>query len=338
MRLVAIALVLVLLSGCTLGGPQGAPEERAKRAWDDFAASMLGTGGSMSKLEGTLSSGTYGASLLFEIARDGARHAKLSVSGLGFEYYCKGDEAVKVDGDKALAMRAGECPLKGFGELSLTTLLNATRVANATAHGDEVTATIVSNNSTQAAQGGITIVVDRKDHVIHVEMTSPGGNVNANASYDRRGTWSLPQTTGRLPANVAGRDDFTRDGANGTFEWSADSAGGNYTLDDFEVRVRDPTANQTLATFPLARNGTKDGFAYAFEDRDGDGRLSKDDRFTLAKTGWTTRRQYEVQVWDTWADAPVARRVPGFEGALLLVGASVAFALLWLRSRKKKDG
>jgi len=324
-RLVALAFGALLLVGC-LGLPSGTPEERARRALDGFAQDLGPAGGALSKLSGNATSNGYTVGFTLEVGRDGARHFNMSVAGFALDFYCRGEDVVRVVDGKPLAQRPGACPLDASRFGSPLLLLPQLNVTSARTEGSDVVAVY---NGTNLSVGGMSATVDRHDRITSLRLESPGGNVTAEASYGPRAAFRMPSPVGRLAAAAGNSTDLF----DGNFSWRADLVSDAPSLAEVEVRVFNATTHERLAAFrasmPQQQAG---GFNFTFDDRDHDGTLSDRDRFWIERPGWTRRGQYDVQVWDAWAEAPIVRRLlPGPEVGLLL--ATGALAALLARRR-----
>ncbi|MEA3201219.1 MAG: hypothetical protein QOE90_2647 [Thermoplasmata archaeon] len=324
MRPPALALAFVLLAGCITG----TPEERARRALDDFPAEIGPTGGTLAHLNGTVSSNGYSVPFTYDVARDGTRHFNLTYGPIAFDIYCKGDQVVRIVGGVPTLQRPGPCPLDGSRFGAPLAALNQTNVTSAHGKGNDVIATF---SGTNASIGGIVITADRRDRVTHVELHSPNGNLTANATYGTRAGFHMPEATARA-ALTARNYTYLYEG---NMTWEAEDVSQNASLADLEVRVLDGATHARIATFRMGGGPQEDGgFSFTFADKDGDGQFSQRDTFWLVRPNWTRESDYQVQVYDTWADAPVVRSngIPGPGIASVLAGIAVV-ALVARRSR-----
>jgi hypothetical protein len=335
----ALIVALVLLCGCA-GHPDGTPEERAARALAAFVHDLSSPDGKLSQLAGTVGGGAFNAPFKLEIGRDGTRHASIDASLLAADLYCAPDgSVVRVSGGNATLERPGSlCPLDAGRFGAATQFLRSTNLSSARADGDLVHATydLTSGaNGTGAAIGNLTLTVDRLDRVTHLDARLQGTTVSADAQYDVRQDLRAPTPTQREAANVGNFTSFR--GGNET--WHPEVSSQPVRLADLEARVLDATGAR-VATFHPATPGVQrdGGFAFAYEDQNRDGYLNNSEEMWMARTNWTSEHDYTLQVWDTWAGAPVVR-APGvnavpFAGVPLLALA-LALALALRHSRQR---
>ena len=334
MRHAAPLLLALVLAGCvTMTGDPGAT---ARAALDELFAGIRDGTGSLSKLEGTLSGGGYSAPFSLEISRDGTRHFNLSAGMFVMDVYCRGDKTVRMIGGEPFAARGG-CPLDG-GRLGAPD--DALDKLNVSSVGRDGAMLVVvfegppappdaldeDDRALFGSTASLKLTIDGRGNARHVEMSAPGASgMNATASHEPRKRGTLPETDQRLAAAIDADADFH----DGVYGWKVDDAYDNASLDEIEVRVQGvgQRAGAGSATFDPSDGSEQNvsGFVFQFDDADSDGRLSEGDGFTLTNPDWRYQNEYEVVVWDTWADAPLAgRRIPGPPVVLAL---ALAFAL-----------
>lgn len=331
MRPVLVALAIALaLAGCIL--PKGSPEERARRALEDLPRELQ-AGSDLARVEGMAYSQGYGVPFTYEVARDGTRHVNLTVPGFAFDCYCQGERTIRVVEGRPVEQRPGRCPVDLSRVLGPLDQLNASglNVTSTSRSGNDATATFSS------PAGNLTITADRRDRPVHVAMSGAFGDLTANLSYGTRATFSMPAPVARAALSARNSTNLY----DGNFSWEMRDPNANASIADFEVRVLNGSTRERIATFRLDGGAqTAAGFRFVFADRDGDGNLSRDDIIWIERDDWTRERDYQVQVWDTWADAPVVRGrdVPGAGIAPALAGIAAVATLIASGRRKKGAG
>lgn len=338
-----------------LGGEDEMTEAEARQRTGD-AIAVLGAGeddppAAMNgmrldaRIENVEDAGTVRMEGSFEFGLQGGVHFVVTLSALGLSYtieeYCDDTKRVLVVGEETAEERPprdGESCLSDdgeeddlFGDVEWEDALDA--VAEAESHHDleDLQVTIHDDQSitatfTDGGDGNLTASVDPDGRLAWLEGRYPDGYTNYTFQYGEREAVVFPATDQRMPAGAEGFGQFF----DGAYRWQG--IGGEeekVPLGEFEVRVRDPDSNRTIAAFDPGGSATQtqQTFLFEFED-DGDGFLGANDTFTIRSDAWTSGDQYDVVVWDTWADREIGDNPIPWPGLWLLLAAFALVALL----------
>ncbi len=257
-----------------------------------------------------------------------AVYLDMNVASGGFsfriELYCDPDTTIIVFGDEAYEARGDDCT-HGFmggddvsagpadGEMPCMNLSSGEASDVTVNSNGTITATVTVTEDGETYT--CTVIVNDEGRVIHVSVTGPAATGSFSFTYGSRSPINFPETTERIPATVSGFGFLNT----GRYEWEAFMGDGT-PLQEFEIRVYD--GDELVASFGVPGGGTEGGFTLIWED-DGQAGFTADDAFTITNPTWTDQDDYEVVIWDTWADRDVDDNpIPG--PALLLTLAALA--------------
>lgn len=333
MGLFAVLLGLsLLLSGCA--DIAVSPEEKVRTALETFPDEM-GPNGSVKKLEGTFSSDqtSLTADVEIEVGDNGVYVFTISAGIFSFKVYCTESSSLTQFGQRTLEARSrhevcpgeadepGESVLEGEIEVQSTQTLE-----DGTIEADVVA------TSAEGDRSVIDVVLNADGKIASMSIENATGTFEFEIDYGPRRTINMPDPTARMPADVSYRDEFS----DGTYTWTATNHNDTVPLEEFEIRVTE--ANESgedvvLATFDPDNPDIQEeaGFTFRFED-DGDGALTSGDSFTVSKDDWEYIWEYDVVVWDTWAEVGIDELVlPGPGPVILLIGiGAVALVRRWM--------
>ncbi len=324
--MILVVALATLSAGCFGGGAkQLSPEEAeavSQEALETFAADFASpTGGSLTTVAGEFGFGkdsTDTATFAMEWGRGGSASVILSTGGsfgVDLKLFCGPGSIVIVIGEQAVEARPqpDKACMESFqdtgdpldlGEFENLDLLNIT------AHPDgTVTARYTDEDGT------VTIAIDAKGRVSRMDIDTESGTGFLDMGYGERRTITVPQADERMPALINGFGDHNGQ----VYQWNGLGGDETQPFSEFEVRVIDAESQEVVATFPVGENGEANGFTFMFTD-DGDGVFDGGDSFSISREGWNTVNQYEVVVWDRWADRALGDVPIPSLGAWVFVG------------------
>ncbi len=341
MRIVALLVLVAALSGC-FGGPGQLSEEEARGVAQDamrsFATSFASEdGGDLRLISGDFEmddedfgSGTVEFEVEWGKSNTGRIMANVDAGGGGFsiqvqfEVYCGADRTVIVYGDESLEQRhtrqaclehlsdaEGTLSAEDFDELNMTDV-TPNDDGTVTAHFED-------------EEGSYTVFIDAKGRIRTMDFTSEAGSGIIKIDYGERRVIVAPEADQRAPTTNTGWGWFM----DGQYEWSALETGDAVPMGEIQIRVNDPDG-QRVATFTAGQDATDNGFVFDYTD-DGDGFFGPNDTYVIRSDAWTSSGQYDVVMWDTWADREVGDLgAPGPAFALLAIAL---LALVAMRRR-----
>ncbi len=333
MRWTLLVVLLVLTSGCFGSDPKALSQEEAEtvaeEALQDFAKNFASaTGGDLTKVEGEFSvsqGSAEKAEFTMEWGRNGAARVALTGSGIEILLVCDADSTVLVFGGQAIESRprpGAACldSIQDSGDPLDVGEFENLDALNVTPHPDGTVTAVFQDD-----EGTIIVKIDAKGRISRMDIDSDSGDGFLVMSYGERRTITVPDADERMPASINGFGSHS-----GTvYRWEGFGGDEHQPFNEFEVRVIDAQSRSTVATFPMGQNGEQAGFTFTFQD-DGDGQFDGGDSFTISHPDWASTNQYDVVVWDRWADRELGDApIPGL-GALAVVGLLGA---VWLRRR-----
>lgn len=329
-----LVIVAMVLSGCS--ELVASPEETAKSAIENFPAE-LGPDGTVKELDGTFESSESAVTAEFsiEIGSNGVRVFSISASIVNIKVYCGENRGVTQWGDKVLEARTDPdmCTNQG-SDPGESVFEGEIEVQNAERQDDgTISADVVSTSST-GEESTIDVTLDEEGRIASMTIANSTGRFEFEVDHGSRRTIDIPETTDRRPADVTGRTTFRA----GNYTWTATAHNDSVPLEEFEVRVTDTDQSGdevVVATFDPSRSGTQEenGFSFRFEDN-GDGALTTDDWFTVSRDDWEYEWDYDVVVWDEWAEAGIDEVALPFPG-VVWIGSGIAAAAIVLRRRRR---
>lgn len=309
--LLAAVAMAVAMSGCFGFGSQRLSDEEARAATDEalrtFAQDFSSpAGGDLRLVRGEFGGqdvdAPMGGDVVFELewGAEGRSRVALTVSGNRVTYdvslHCGPEGTVVTFGAERMERRPrqGSCleAVGGRSDPLDIDELEGHHIEDVEPHRDgSVTATLATDDGT------MTVEVDEKGRLERIDFAE-GGFLSVD--YGQRQVIQMPEPTSLMPVLVFGSGQF----AQGQYQWTAFGGDETAPFNDIDVRVLDQS-NATAASFTV-RSGeqTQEGFVLTFND-DGDGVFGAGDSFTLRSDAWTSADQFEVLVWDTWADREV---------------------------------
>lgn len=337
-RALLLAFLLILLVGCFQRAPRQDANEEARQAMEQFWTD-LGDPGTITDLKGEiLNADTAVQTILLEFGSNGILHVTIkNPQGDDSEIYCDQTHTTLVTDSETAMFRSGCWGPGGFlvahSSYAARFAVRETRVESSTREGDVITATYVPQGNSSEVRYEARIEDGR------IQTLKLSGNQTTRApqaaliqftvTYGERQPIPRPPPDKRIPAGLTVNTTF----APGEYRWNL-LANASGALDPAEFEVRIVAASQAPTADPVANFSLRDGieqvsqgFTFRFQD-DGDGALDVGDSFVVSNPDWTTQEQYQVIVWDAWANAPVsATAMPGL--AFLIVAiAFVAAAFL----------
>ncbi len=338
-----IALILaILLSGCFGGGGESLSQEeaelRAKSAVEGFVADFASEdGGDLRRIHGEFSAmdlgdggfsmGDVHVDLDIEWGTGDAIRMDMSTKSGGFSLeigvYCDPSKTVILYGADVYESRpseelgCGEFMGEGDEAFQIDELEQADQL-NVTRNPDGTITAVYEDE-----EGRVEMLIDRQGRVSRMDVEADEGSGFLVVEYGKRRALEAPDATDRIPITMFGYGSFI----SGAYTWNAGWSGETAPYDEIEVRIMQD--DELIATLPAGQDTSASGFTIDWTD-DGDGLFGGNDTFTITSDSWTSSNQYEVVVWDTWADAEVGDvPIPGIGLPLL-----VAFlALVALRRR-----
>lgn len=319
--------------------PGAFSEEESRIRVEEALAALPGDmaeGGKLRIMTGTMAFqdeeffGDMDGSFRLEWGTGGAMKATISMKQgpitIAFEIYCAAERTIMVFDDKAIEERVsewGDCSEfkdaeGGLDEFVLTDIEeDGIEITSVTSHADgSITATLVNDTTTGHVK------VDPQGRLLEMSMEEEEGEMEMAFVYGARQAIQLPTDAQRAPADIDGHGSWYE----GVYEWEAFSWGPTAPLDEFEVRVMD--GDTQVASFNLDGGPQSTGdIAFQFED-DGDGEFGGQDTFTI-----TAPQEYDVVVWDLWADRDIEDGVEA-PGAHWLLGGVALVGLAALRRRR----
>lgn len=311
MRSVLIILLLsATLAGCFgSDGPrqlsQEDAEDVARDALQDFADDFASPdGGDLRAVSGEFSTPQQGgmAHIDMEWGAEGTAHVGVRLGddeqATRADIYCSQNEVVLILGGASLEARPrpGQSCLNAVqetGDPLNTDQLGEAELDEVVANPDgTVRASFTDDNGT------VRITIDAKGRLERIDIEAPQSSGFLDVDYGTRSVIDMPDADDRMPMVLFASGFF--DGE--AFVWSAPEGNESNPYDEFEVRVLD--SGETVATFTPGADGEENGFSFTWQD-DGDGEFGHDDRFIIESAAWTEAGQYDVQVWDLWADREV---------------------------------
>lgn len=331
---VGVVTAVLVLSGCAdLITP---PEERVKAALESFPDEM-GPDGSIKKLEGSFTSeGTsFTADVDIEVGDNRVVVFTVSAGIISMKVYCGETRSITQLGQRAMEGRSQNemCPGATPGESIFEGDLEVSSVEE---RDDGTLRADVVSTSSDGERTLLDVTVDAEGRVSRMTIENATGTFEFEVDYGPRRTISMPQATARIPADISFREDFS----DGTYSWSATAHNDTVDLGEFEVRVTDTDDSGDeviVATFDPTDPSSQEeaGFAFQFQD-DGDGFLTAGDSFTISNDNWTYIWEYDVVVWDRWAEAGLGEFPLPLPGPLWVVAVLGLGAILWRRRPGKE--
>jgi hypothetical protein len=316
--LASAAAAVLWATGILSSDPPPSSEEAARTAemaFRNFNADISSPQGNVTNftLRGRTSEGPMAASIHFEMER-GVASMRLLVSvqadvpedappgsptfAIKNEVICApGGFATRVD-EEWLIARPQPCDdltLSEIAPFAGSPLANLEQAVNSAPMDLDVRARTATYSAPEG--GTYTIHYDAKGRLVRVDQDTPGGTGTLTVSYEPRRAIALPEGE-RIPAELRGNGEWRSN----TYVYRM-QASRTYPIDEFELRIAE--RGLPVATMPFA-NGTSGNFTLVMHD--GDGIWQEGDGFDL-----TAEREYEIIVWDKWAnrdvrDIPLRRR------------------------------
>ncbi len=322
--LVALA---TLTAGCFGGNTTPLSEEEAKVVAEDalnaFATDFASPdGGDLTTVSGEFGFGSGNAmdkaTFFIEWGTGGSTSVSLSTGGsfgVEIKLLCDPGSVVIDFGGETVEARPqpGKACMESFqdtgdplelGEFENLDLLQITP------HKDRTVTAVYKDD-----EGNITIKIDAKGRITRMDLDTGTGSGFMQMGYGNRRAIALPDAEQRMPALINGIG--SHDGT--VYTWSGLGGEASEPFSEFEVRVLHPESKEVLAAFPVGQDGSAAGFTFTFMD-DGDGVFDGGDSFTISHEAWTSNSQYQVVVWDRWADRALGDIPIPSIGGLLLVG------------------
>lgn len=327
--IVGVVTIALVLSGCA--NIVTAPEERVKAALESFPDEM-GPGGSIKKLEGSFSSAetSFTADVAIEVSDNRVLVFTISAGIISMKVYCGKTDSVTQIGQEAMEGRSRNelCPDESPGESVFEGELEVTSVEE---RDDGTLRADVVSTSSKGDRTVLDVTLDPEGRVSRMTIENETATAELEVDYGPRRTISMPQATSRVPADVSFREDFS----DGTYSWRATAHNDTVGLDEFEVRVTetDDSGNEVIvATFDPSDPSSQEeaGFTFRFQD-DGDGALTMGDSFTVSNDDWTYIWEYDVVVFDRWAEAGLGEFPLPLPGPIWVVAVFLVGAVLWRR-------
>lgn len=366
---VVLVSLIFTLGGCFgEGGPSGDPEEVAHEAFRSFGTSVSSEdGGDIKQISGSfemaeealdgddmgMGFGDGSLEMTIEWGRFGVVHATYGMASGGMtmnlEAWCGPDQDVIKWGNDIIEGR-GNAGFGGGDDLcTMSTEMEEMEMGSGldifasenfeglelqdieTNSDGSISATFIDTEE----EGTMVVLIDKKGRIVRLEMDSPEGQGTFDIGYGARETIQIPEATVRMPAQLYASDSLEEGTLLGTIHSSDDAP----PLDEMELRLvsRDweKDTKEVMVRFALlaGEEQTSDGYAFTYDDVDGDGRVSENDTYTLSHPGWENEYWIdgEIMFYDLWAEGYANESPVPAPGIALLVLSLIGLAYVGRR-------
>lgn len=323
-----VLLISVSLAGCTGPGNQSQmSKDQMSQSLDRFPAELQ-SGGRVKELSGSIDPSS-GASTSFTI--EYGQHGNLIVDAGPITAYCSDHGGVfeGVDGTIKAGRNRPELCEKNGRDLLSKALDAKTRSYEKWDSTSYRTSGTVRQILESGSENLVSFSYDASDKEFSsLEIQNATAEVTVRPSYAPRRPIAIPEADTRRAIRL----DLDTSFANNTYSATVNRTEPAAPLDEFSILVRDYNDDfekVNVTSFDPSDSSTQRdaGFTFRYDDNDGDGNLSVRDGFTIENREWEYSHEYDVVVWDEWADSETERflPLPAYLSVLaLMVGVVIA--------------